>query len=119
MDFLEHYVFNFSSKVWHLRKKGFVIGCMYYCNLFVREKFYMQLLLTVVQGSQSFEHLRIVNGITYDTFREACVALGLTLNDQEWLDTFAEAVIFALGKALQRLLVTAMVHGDFANEQNI
>lgn len=41
------------------------------------------MLLTVVRGPRSFTDLRMVNGTTFSTFKEACVALGLLADDTE------------------------------------
>ena len=80
--FPEKYVFIEKQKVWHKRKQGFAIGRMYHCNPLQGERFYLRLLLTVVAGVKSFSHLRTVNGIVYDRYQEACVAMGLLEDDQ-------------------------------------
>lgn len=64
---MEHYVFEPKIKTWHARKKGISIGRMYHCNLLAGEKSYLR-FLTVVRGSQSFEHLCTIDGVVYDTF---------------------------------------------------
>ena len=114
-EFPEHYVFDQKIKAWHIRKKGKSIGRMYYCNPLVGKKFYLQLLLTVVRGPQSFEHLCTIDGVVNNTFRKAAIAMGLIHDDQEWIDTFTEAITFASGESLQKLLVTVLVHGGLAD----
>ena len=81
--FLEYYVFNSSNKAYYQHKKRIAISRIYHCNLFAKEKFYVQLLLTVVQSLQSFEHLRIINKIIYDTFKETYIVLELIYNNQK------------------------------------
>ncbi len=49
-----------------------------------REWFYLRLLLTAVAGTQSFQHLHTVNNVECATFKEACIAMGLLENDNEW-----------------------------------
>ena len=73
---------------------------MYHCNPTAGEKFYIRLLLTAVCGSQSFEHLQTVNSIQYGTFHEVCVALQLVADNQHWVHTFEEAVIYASDERL-------------------
>lgn len=90
-------------------KKGMSIGRMYHCNPTAGEKFYIWLLLTAVLGLPLFEHLRTVNGVQYDTFQEAYVALQLVENNQHWIHTFEEAVTYASGERLWQLLITAMI----------
>lgn len=115
MEFPKHYVLDLTTKTWKPRKKEFAIGCMYYCNPFAEERFYVRLLLTVVHGPQSFEYLRTVNGKTYNTFRKAYVAIGLTHDDREWLNTCAKAVTFILSESLQRLFITAIVYKNLTD----
>ena len=46
----------------------------------------MRLLLNAQRGCTSFEDLRTVDNHTYETFRDACAALGLLTNDCEFID---------------------------------
>lgn len=45
-----------------------------------------------MKGAQSFEDIRRVDGIQYDTFREAAIALGLLEDDSLHVKTFEEIV---------------------------
>ena len=56
---------------------------MYFVHPAAGEQYYLRMLLSIVCGATSFENLRTVNGITYPTFKEACIALGLLQNDEE------------------------------------
>lgn len=85
------------------------IGRMYHCNPTAGERYYVRLLLTAVKGPQSFKHLRTVRGVRYKTFQEACVALGLSRDDQHWIQTFQEVTTYASGEALRELFITAMI----------
>ena len=60
------------------------------------ERFFLRVLLLHVRGAQSFNDLYSVNGITYNTFRESCLALGLLEDDAEWNDTMHEASTFQM-----------------------
>lgn len=51
----------------------------------------MRLLLNNRIGPTSFEDLKIVNNISYNTYQEACLQLGLIGNDQEWTDAMNES----------------------------
>ena len=68
-------------------------GRMFHCTPMAGDKFYLRLLWTVMKSFRSFEHIRTVNGVVHDTNRTACVVLGLTVSDKEWIDTFTEAVV--------------------------
>ena len=110
-QFPEKYVFIEKQKVWQKRKQGMAIGRMYHCNPWQGERFYLRLLSTVVAGAKSFSHLRTVNGIVYDRYQGACVAMGLLEDDQEWIQCFSECITFATGAALRVLFATAVLHG--------
>lgn len=56
---------------------------MYYCNPTAEEKYYLQLLLTVIHGPQLFEHICIVNYVVYSTYCKACVVLKLIIGNQK------------------------------------
>ena len=64
---------------------------MYFIHPAVGEKYYLRMLLNVVRGSTSFEDICTVNGIFYHTFKEACIALNLLQDDEEWNQCLQEA----------------------------
>ena len=55
------------------------------------ECFFLRILLHNVRGPTSFENLRSVNDIVYETYREACLQLGLLKDDKHWDDVSSEA----------------------------
>lgn len=71
-EFPTYFVFHSQSRCWQRRRRGHAIGRIYHCNPFMGERYYLRLLLTIVKGPQSFEHLRTINGIIYDSFQAAC-----------------------------------------------
>jgi hypothetical protein len=78
-------------------KKGFAIGRMYYAHTSSSERYYLQMLLNWVKGATSYEHLRIVDGTKHDTFKDACIAMGLLENNNEWHQALEDAGIWASG----------------------
>ena len=62
-----------------------VVGRMY--NIISREKqrVFLLILLSHKSSATSFANLRVHEGIQNSTFREACSALGLPLDDPEWM----------------------------------
>ena len=114
-DFPAKYVFNKKTKVWEPRKRGFAIGRIYHCSPLAGERFYIRLLLTVRKGSTSFEDLRTVDSNLYATFKQACIALNLLDDDNEWVRCFEEAVQFSSGTSLRLLFTMALVHGDITD----
>lgn len=73
--------------------KGFVaIGRMYTVNPRNIELHSLRMLLLHVPGCTSYEDIRTFNGITYATFAEAALTLGLRATDNEFGDIMEEAL---------------------------
>jgi hypothetical protein len=53
--------------------------------------YYLRLLLTKQKGCMGYSCLRSINGRKYDTFKEACYALGLLSDDKEFIDLITDA----------------------------
>ena len=83
---------------------------MYFASPSSGERFYLRLLLTVVTGATSFANLRTVNNIPYNTFKEACFALGLLEDDYEWIQCLQEAGEMQMGYTLRMLFATILFH---------
>ncbi len=81
-----------------MRKRGFAIGRMYYAHSTLGECYYLRMLLNCVKGATSYEHLRIMDGKEHDTFKDACIAMGLLVDDNEWDQTLEEVGVWALGR---------------------
>jgi hypothetical protein len=109
-DFPTKFVFNERTRKWTPRQRGLSLGRMYYVSPKANdsERFYLRLLLTAVKGATSFEHLRTVNDQLRPTFKDACIALGLLDNDQEWHQCLQEAGHMATGHQLRVLFTTIL-----------
>ncbi|GFW19351.1 ATP-dependent DNA helicase [Trichonephila clavipes] len=57
------------------------------------ECFYLRLLLVNVTGPLSFQDIRKVNGQQYPTYKDACLALGLLEDDNQWECMLAEVAL--------------------------
>jgi len=114
-EFSAHYVYNKSHTQWKPCQQGFAIDCIYHCNSFAGEKYYLQLLLTVVWGSESFEHICTVHDVLHFTFQTACLTLGLLQNDNEWFDCFTKTVQFSSDSALWMLFAMTMTYSDITD----
>ncbi|XP_052189908.1 uncharacterized protein LOC127799725 [Diospyros lotus] len=102
-EFPQHYVWLKSEKRWKSRERGYAIGRMYFASPNCGERFYLRLLLTVVKGPKSFQSLRTVDNVVHDTFKLACVAMGLLEDDKEWIQCLKEAAVMKTGYQLRRL----------------
>ncbi|CAN1242016.1 ATP-dependent DNA helicase PIF1 [Linum perenne] len=89
-DITHAFVWDKQSSQWVIRKKGFVIGRIASIPPRSGDVFYLRMLLTKIPGALSFEQLRTVNGHLYQTYQQACQALGLLSNDTEWNDVMME-----------------------------
>jgi len=78
-------------------KRGFAIGRMYYAHPTSDERYYLRMLLNCVKGATSYEHLRTLDGTKHDTLKNACIAMGLLEEDNEWHQALEEVGVWALG----------------------
>ncbi len=62
------------------------------------ECYYLQMLLNYVKGVTSYEHLRIMDGTEHDTFKDACITMGLLTNNNEWHQALEKTSLWALGQ---------------------
>jgi hypothetical protein len=81
-----------------MRKRGFAIGHMYYAHPTSGEHYYLRMSLNCVKGATSYEHLRIVDGTEHNTFKDACIAMGLLVNDNGRHQALEEAGLWASGR---------------------
>lgn len=70
-------------------------------------------MLLTVKGATSFNDLKTVNGETYQTFSETCLALGLIEDDDEWIKAMNEAVGWMMPRQLRKLFVRILLHCQF------
>ena len=115
-DFPRYFTWKAKKKMWYERKAGLAIGRMHSVHPNSHNRFYLRLLLNHVRGATSFEDLRTVtrNGrtVTYDTFREAALALGLLTDDDCWRETLKEAAASQTGAQLRCLFAALLLFGE-------
>ncbi|XP_071714220.1 uncharacterized protein [Rutidosis leptorrhynchoides] len=70
------------------------------------ECYYLRILLNKVRGPTCYEDIRTVNGIVYDTFKEACYAMGLLNDDKEYIASIRETHEWASGFECRSLFVS-------------
>ena len=94
-----------TKRVWHPRKNGFQIGRLSYIPVGSGELYYMRILLTIQKSCMGYDCIKTVNGKLYDTFQEACYAIGLLSDDKEFIDGILEAYRTESGFMLRVLFV--------------
>jgi hypothetical protein len=92
MDFPFVFTWTNGTKKWTIRQRGCCVGRLYFVSPSAGECYLLHTLLTKVKGDVSFEALRTINGVVHDTFKSACIALGLYDSDDEWNACLEEAV---------------------------
>jgi hypothetical protein len=118
-DFPMKWVWHNNVKQWQRRKSGNCIGRVYYAHPSSGEKFYLRMLLNIIKGLRNFKEIRAVNNVTYPTYKDACYALGLLDNDNEWHDCMIEASNWASGKQLRQLFVTILMFCKVSDTLNL
>jgi hypothetical protein len=96
-------------------KRGFAIGRMYYAHPTSGERYYLQMLLNYIKGATSYEQLRTVDGKEHDTFKDACIAMGLLANDNEWHQALEETGVWALGQQLHDMFASMLMFCEVPN----
>ncbi|XP_044005460.1 uncharacterized protein LOC122850368 [Aphidius gifuensis] len=112
-----HFVFKKSSSSsnkslsWETRQKQFsVVGRMYSISPHQVELFHLRLLLLSFKGATSFENLRTVDGMIFDTYHGACLARGLIEDDSEWARALTEGEIWMMPRQLRNLFSSILMH---------
>ena len=82
---------------------------MYFVHPGSGERYFLRMLLNIIPGAISFQHLRTINGIIYNTFRDACGALGLLQDDKEWDLCLREAGTIKTGAQMRELFATLLL----------
>ena len=113
VDIPQHYTWQPSKKVWQKRKnqrqaKTLMIGRVHIVHPNQGERFYLRLLLHHRTGPTCFQDLRVVEGETCPTFKEACLRLQLLEDDREWSECMTEAAFTQSANSLRALFVTVL-----------
>ena len=117
-----YYTWDKRKKVWKRRaqgepvlgfngvRKADTLGRVYTVHPNNAECYFLRLLLHTIKGPTSFASLKTVHGTTFETFRQACHALGLLQDDSHWDATLTEAAMshspFRLRNLFAIMLVT-------------
>ncbi|RZC18642.1 hypothetical protein D0Y65_005746 [Glycine soja] len=82
-QYISRFVYVARKRCWQPRKQGNTIGRLIWIPLSAGELFYLRMILSTAKGAQPYSDIRTVNGVVYDTFREACFAKGF-LEANNW-----------------------------------
>lgn len=118
-EFPTYYVWCKDKKIWKKRKRGKVIGRIYYAHPSTGEIFYLRMLLNVKKGCTSFQDLRTVGDYIYPTNQQACYALGLLGDDKEWSEAITDVDFWATASQLRDLFVTMLLFCEVGNPRKL
>ncbi|XP_016195333.1 uncharacterized protein LOC107636328 [Arachis ipaensis] len=113
------FVYCSNSREWKPRQRGFSIARLSFAHPSSGELFYMRMLLNVHRGCTSFRSIRTVNGVTYDTFQEACSAMGFLIDDKEYIFAIKEVAEVASAAQLRRLFVMLLLSGSMGRPLSV
>jgi len=77
------------------------------------------MLLNCIKGATSYEHLRTVDGTEHDTFKDACIAMGLLEDDNEWHQALEEAGTRASGRQLRDMFASMLMFCEVTNPKQL
>jgi hypothetical protein len=118
-QFPQQWVWNRKLKGWTMRKRSFAIGCMYYAHPTSGERYYLRMLLNCIKGATSYEHLWTVDGTKHDTFKYACIVMGLFVDDNEWHQALEEAGLWASGRQLRDMFASMLMFCEVTNPRQL
>ncbi|XP_058733259.1 uncharacterized protein LOC131604861 [Vicia villosa] len=110
-QFVSKFVYHKKQREWKLSKKGFTIGRLIWVPPTAGELFYLHMMLTVAKGPTNYEEIRTVGNIQFDTFRDACFAMGFLEDDKEYITAIKEASHWGTGHFLRKLFVFMLLSG--------
>ncbi|KAG2855802.1 hypothetical protein PC113_g12135 [Phytophthora cactorum] len=102
-----------KAKRWVRRKRyQAALGRMIHVSPRDMQRFYMRVLLCHRKGPTSFENLRTVDGVTYDSYREAALHEGYLEDDSEYVACTTEVSQFRMPYQLRQLFATIIVYSQ-------
>jgi hypothetical protein len=99
-----------KDKCWQPRKNSaYQVGRLVSANPAEGKHYFLQVLLNHVPGATSWRHLRTVNGVHYDSFRDAACAAGLIEDDNTLDECLTKSSMVQMPSSLRRLFSTILV----------
>ena len=112
-------VYKAKDHQWYPRQRGFAIGRIPYVPLSSGECYFLRMLLTKVRGPTSYEDILSINGTQHTSFRQACYALGLLDDDNEFIEAIKEVSLWDNGNYLRRLFATMLLSNTVSRPEYV
>ncbi|XP_031095061.1 uncharacterized protein LOC115999345 [Ipomoea triloba] len=113
------FVWKKDKREWNPRQRKWAIGRIFYVPPNCGELFYLRCLLNMVRGPTCFDDIKTVDGVQYNSFRDACYARGLIEDDKEYVDAITEAALWSSSHSLRKLFVTLLTSNSMAKPENV
>ncbi|XP_058733993.1 uncharacterized protein LOC131605682, partial [Vicia villosa] len=113
------FVWKDSEKQWSPRKKGFIIGRVHFAPPGSGERYYLRTLLNYVKGPRNYQEIKTVNNVLYDTFKDACFAMGLLHDYKEYIDAIIESSNWGTGTFLRKLFATLLISKQLSRPEDV
>ncbi|KAI5396394.1 hypothetical protein KIW84_062559 [Lathyrus oleraceus] len=117
--FVSKFVYVKKKREWKPRQKGYTIGRLIWVPPTTGELYYLRLMLTHVKGPRSYNDIKTVNNVKYDTFRDACFAMGFIGDDRELIAAIKEANHWGSGQYLRLLFVHMLLSGSINRPRHV
>ncbi|XP_076069172.1 uncharacterized protein LOC143041212 [Oratosquilla oratoria] len=116
-----HYVYDAQKAIWEERLgRTYSLGRIRAVTTKTVELFYLRLLLTHKKGPKSFEDLRTIDGVMYETNREAVKALGLLSDEETWKETIFDIINHTNDRnQLRETYASMLVFSDLEDQSGI
>ncbi|XP_074347204.1 uncharacterized protein LOC141686038 [Apium graveolens] len=114
-EFPNKFTWHPQPGIWKERKRGDVIGRLSEVHSSSGELLYLRMLLLRKKGSMSFKDLKTVNGHIHEKFKEACAALGLLQNDNQWHEAISENSHTSLPPQLCAMFVNILAYSPISD----
>lgn len=113
LQFPAEFVWSKADREWSPRCNNKpAIGRLAYVHPTAGDLFYQRMLLCHQKGCRSFAAIRTVDGYMHNTNIEACEALGLLQDDQEWITAMQESCAMATSAQLRALFAQILLFTD-------
>ncbi|XP_021975019.1 uncharacterized protein LOC110870125 [Helianthus annuus] len=119
VEFPSKFVRILKDRCWQVRKSYQCVGQIHSVSPALGEPYFLRILLNKVKGPRSFEEIRTVNGQLFPTFREACYAMGLLDDDNEYVEAIKEASFEGHVGYLRALFATLLLSNTLSRPEFI
>jgi len=108
-DFPTHFTWHDKHRRWAPRQRLQCIGRVHFVSPRDVTRYHLRLLLHHVPGASSFEDLRTVDGVVYETYQRAAQVRGLLESDEEFDNDLALAAGSASPRQVRELFAMMLL----------